>query len=344
MHRQLLLPEFGETTQQRLRESRVTVVGAGGLGSPVIAYLAAAGIGQLTVIDDDVIEASNLHRQIIHSADQIGEPKTASARQIVARLAPECEVSEVRVRLTNDNATELLGGADVIVDGSDSFVTRFSVNKAAHALGVPVVWGAVLRWDAQVTVLWPNPPTSAEVSPVSLTDIFEDSEATRRTVGCSTAGVIGALCGQAGSIMALEVIKLVSGVGKPLIGRMMVIDALRGESRTVALSPAVLPDSAVAAAAPIAYSSLPELARVIDVRRASERHSVPAPAHAHHLPLDELLQLGSDQSTWPAFLITDSADQPLIMVCAEGPRSIRAARHLATQGAPVTGFLDGGLR
>lgn len=361
--RQLLLPEFGESTQQRLRDCKVAVIGAGGLGSPVISYLAAAGIGSLTVIDDDVVELSNLHRQILHSVERIGEPKTASAVAAVARLAPECAVTEIRERLTEANAVELLSDIDIIVDGSDSFETRFVVHAAAVTLSVPVVWGAVLRWDAQVTVFWPNPPAAAGVQPVALTDVFADSEQIRRTAGCSTAGVIGAICGQAGSVMALEVIKLATGVGRPLLGRMLILNGLSGESRTVAIGSQGRTDASAEDRAggrarvdagnqatvrhsvgdPRPLHEVPLGAVVLDVRRVEERVALAGPPGSHHLPLDEVLALEANPETWPGLFELVTAEHPLVVVCAEGPRSIRAARHLMSCGVDVAGFLDGGI-
>lgn len=332
--RQIILPELGEAGQLRLAKATVAIVGAGGLGSPVIQYLAAAGVGKLIVIDDDVVELSNLHRQIIHGISQLGQPKTSSAVRSASKLSTACEVSEIRERLTRDNALQLLAGVDVIVDGSDSFDTRFDVNFAASQLGIPVVFGAVLRWDAQVTVLWPTPPEDSGFIAVDLADIFADNEQTRQTVSCSTAGVMGAVCGQAGSLMALETIKLITGVGTSLLGSMLVIDGLNAEVTKIPLTSHVASQSVKVEA----LQEIPPQAHVLDVRNDSERQAHPAPPKALHIPFEKIL-LMKQQS-----LAEITPDAELIVICAEGPRSARAARHLAKLGYNVVGYLDGGLR
>lgn len=329
--RQQILPELGLDGQLKLKTATVAVVGAGGLGSPVIEYLAAAGVGRLVIIDDDVVEESNLHRQRLHSHDDLHRPKTSSAFAAVQRLAPECEVVEARTRLTRANAVDLLRDADVIIDGSDSFETRFDVNFAARVLGLPVVWGAVLRWDAQVTVFWPSPPGG--ISAVDLTDAFADTKETRETVSCSTAGVIGPVCGIAGSLMALETIKLITSIGAPLLGRMQVINGLSAEVTQVA----ILPQQHDVPVSISALTSIPDTALVVDVRKQSERDVLPGPLESLHFPLDQLLQL-QEHSEAPM-----GKDTGIVVVCAEGPRSARAARHLIRIGYNVLGFLDGGV-
>lgn len=338
--RQMILPEFGQTGQRILSRAHVAVVGAGGLGSPVITYLAAAGIGHLTVIDDDIVDASNLHRQFLHSAASVGQPKVDSVLPRVREIAPECTVTLVRERLTAENADELLTGCDVIVDGSDTFETRFTVNDAAHRRGVPLVWGAVLAWSAQVTVLWPNPPQGSGVDAISLTDVFPDTAETRNTVSCSTAGVMGAVCGQAGSVMALEVIKLLTGIGQPLVGRMMVIDGLRAETHEVSLRTST--DKPVSVI-PRALAAIPVGALVVDVRFKHETQNLATNYSTIHLPLENVLQITNPADARAVSLVGASASSPIVTVCAEGPRSIRAARHLMARGFPVAGFLDGGL-
>lgn len=235
-HRQYILSSLGLSGQERLGSAHVAVIGAGGLGSPVVQYLSAAGVGTLTVIDDDVVEESNLHRQVIHDAAKLGEHKTQSAAIIASRLAPECHVIEVRQRLTAENAVSLLENADVIVDGSDTFDTRFDIASAAEQLSVPVVWGAVLGWDAQVTVFWPHPPKGTPFLPVRLTDVFADTAEIRQVDSCNISGVMGPVCGIAGSMMALETIKLITGTGIPALGKMLCIDGLSGSVREISIS------------------------------------------------------------------------------------------------------------
>ena len=233
--RHRVLAGFGDLAQRRLAAAHVAVVGAGGLGSPVVLALAAAGIGTLTVIDDDVVEASNLQRQVMHRVGDVGAPKVDSARRIAADLSPETVVRPVAARLTRDNARDLLAGADVVVDGTDTFETREVVAAACEELGVPLVWGVVQEFHAQVTVFWSAPPTGHP--PVRLSDLYPP-DASREAPSCAQVGVLGALCLQVGALLATETVKLITGVGEPLLGRVLVIDALRARTDEVPLRPA----------------------------------------------------------------------------------------------------------
>jgi len=220
--RHLRMPEVGEHGQLKLGDSRVVLVGAGGLGSPAALYLAAAGVGTLVLIDHDVVDRSNLQRQILHSDDRVGEPKTESGRQAIAALNPEVTVETVQARLSSENIESVLAGADVVIDGSDNFPTRYLVNDACVKLGLPLVYGAVYRFEGQVTVfnvgegpcyrcLYPEPPPP-ELAP-----------------SCAQAGVLGVLPGVIGLLQATEALKLLLGVGEPLSGRLLHYDALRGQ-------------------------------------------------------------------------------------------------------------------
>lgn len=242
--RHAVLAGIGEEGQRRLSAARVTIVGAGGIGSPVLLALAAAGIGTLTVIDDDVVELTNLQRQLAHRAEDVGTAKTASAARAIVALAPGAIVSQVPERLDAGNAARLLADADIVVDTSDSFATRRDVAAATEALGVPLVWGAVQEWHAQATVFWSRPP---EGDPVVLADLFPlGTEG--EPPSCAQVGVLGALCVQVGGMLAGEVVKLVTGAGDPLLGRLAVIDALSARQHEIALRPASgAPTSAVGA-------------------------------------------------------------------------------------------------
>ena len=229
--RHTVLRAIGDEGQRRLSAARVAVVGAGGIGSPALLALAAAGIGTLTVIDDDIVELHNLQRQIAHRVEDIGTLKTDSAARAVAALSPHTTVTPITARLDDANAVELLSGADVVIDTSDSFATRRAVAAATEALGLPLVWGAVREWHAQITVFWSAPP---EGDPVVLNDLFAvGTEGDPPT--CAQVGVLGALCVQVGGVLATEVVKLVTGAGQPLLGRMMVLDALSGRQHELAL-------------------------------------------------------------------------------------------------------------
>lgn len=223
--RHILLKEIGGPGQQRLKAASVAIVGAGGLGAPAALYLAAAGVGRLRLIDDDTVSLDNLQRQIIFRDADVGAPKVDRARAALAALNDNVAVEIERQRLTEANAAYLLQGADVVLDGTDDFETRFAVNAAARSLGVPLVSGAVGRWDGQVSAFAHGGPCYRCFVP----------EAPPNAETCSRVGVVGALTGVIGSIMALEAIKLIAQAGEPLIGRVMLFDGLNGEARTVAL-------------------------------------------------------------------------------------------------------------
>jgi molybdopterin/thiamine biosynthesis adenylyltransferase/rhodanese-related sulfurtransferase len=223
--RHLLLPEVGEAGQQRLLESRVLLLGAGGLGSPAALYLAAAGVGTLGVIDMDVVDASNLQRQILHSMDRVGERKVDSAKKTLTALNPDVDVVTYDVRLGADNILDVIDGYDIIVDGTDNFPTRYLVNDASLLKRIPVVHGSIFRFEGQATVfdpyngpcyrcMIPEPPP-AELAP-----------------SCAEAGVLGVLPGIIGSIQAVEAIKMLLGIGDPLVGRLLAYDALEESFRT----------------------------------------------------------------------------------------------------------------
>lgn len=226
--RHLVLPEVGEEGQRRLLESRVLLVGAGGLGSPAALYLAAAGVGTLGLVDFDVVDASNLQRQIAHTLDRLGAPKVESAREAIAALNPDVKVEPHRVQLAAANALDILSGYDVIVDGADNFPTRYLLNDASLHTRIPVVHGSIFRFEGQATVfdpyrgpcyrcLFPQPPPP-ELAP-----------------SCAEAGVLGVLPGVIGSLQALEVIKLILGIGDSLVGRLLTYDALEQDFRTLRL-------------------------------------------------------------------------------------------------------------
>jgi molybdopterin/thiamine biosynthesis adenylyltransferase/rhodanese-related sulfurtransferase len=224
--RQLLLPELGVAGQKRLRAASVLVVGAGGLGSPAALYLAAAGVGRIGIVDPDSVEVSNLHRQVLHDTGSIGALKTSSARARLEALNPDVEVEEIPLRLDAGNAADLMAGWDVIVDGSDNFATRYLVNEHCVSLGIPLAYGAVVRFDGQASVF------AAGDGPCYRC-LFRDPPPPGTSPGCSEAGVLGALPGIVGSIQATETIKLITGLGTPLVGRLLLIDALDGEFRTL---------------------------------------------------------------------------------------------------------------
>ena len=224
--RHLIIPEIGMTGQKRLKNARVLCVGAGGLGSPAMLYLAAAGVGTLGVIDFDVVDESNLQRQIIHGQSDIGRLKAESARDSIAEINPYVHVQLHTEALTTDNVMEIFGGYDLIVDGTDNFATRYMVNDACVLLGKPYVWGSIFRFDGQASVFW------AEYGPCYRC-LYPEPPPPGMVPSCAEGGVLGVLCGSIGSIQVTEAIKLLTGVGESLAGRLMIYDALEMSYRTV---------------------------------------------------------------------------------------------------------------
>jgi molybdopterin/thiamine biosynthesis adenylyltransferase/rhodanese-related sulfurtransferase len=222
--RHLLLPEVGETGQQRLLDAKVLLLGAGGLGSPAALYLAAAGVGTIGIIDMDVVDESNLQRQILHNMDRIGDRKVDSAKKTLTALNPDVNVVTYDVRLEASNVMEILEGYDAVVDGTDNFPTRFLVNDASVKLGIPVVHGSIFRFEGMVTVFDPqNGPTYRDMVP--------EPPPADLAPSCAEAGVLGVLPGIVGSIQAIETIKLILGLGEPLVGRLLAYDSLEQSFR-----------------------------------------------------------------------------------------------------------------
>ena len=339
--RHAVLAGFGEIGQRRLAAAHVAVVGAGGLGSPVILALAAAGVGRLTVIDDDVVEVSNLQRQVLHRHRDAGRPKTASAIRAAADLSPGTRVDAVTERIAPGNAAALLADADVVIDGSDTFATRRAVADACESLGIPLVWGVVQEFHAQVTIFWT--PTDAALPAVRLADLYpEGSEGDVPT--CAAVGVLGSLCIQVGGILATETVKLLTGIGEPLLGRVLVVDALRGRTSEVPLRPSRMPVQAVSPAnAPApAPTPVPDVdlaaalsaaragALLLDVREPAETATGTIPGSVT-IPLAELL-------AEPARVTASS----VVVICHAGGRARRAAEVLRSRGVDAA-VLTGGL-
>lgn len=230
--RHLTLPEFGIEGQKRLKNARVLVIGAGGLGSPALLYLAAAGVGTLGIVDFDVVDESNLQRQIIHGSSDVGRSKARSARDSITELNPLIAVRLHECRLDRDNAVELFAGYDLIIDGTDNFATRYLVNDAAVLAGKPYVWGSIFRFSGQVSVFWEAAPNGRGVN---YRDLYPEPPPPGTVPSCAEGGVLGVLCGSVASIMGTEAIKLITGIGEPLLGRLMIYDALEMTYRTIAI-------------------------------------------------------------------------------------------------------------
>lgn len=358
--RQSRLPELGELGQRRLTAARVLVVGAGGLGSPAMQYLAGAGVGTIGVIDDDVIEISNLHRQVIHGVSGLGTAKVDSAAARLREIRPGIVVQTYRERLTEENLAAILSGYDLVLDGTDNFGTRYLVADACEESGVPLIWASVLRFDAQVSLFWSRPPTPAPS--VGLRDLFPEPPAPGTVPSCAEAGVIGALCGVVGSMMAAEAVKLICGIGQVLLGRVAVVDLLTMRIHEVPIIPAAAPTHTPpirgatrravvtddhcrpAPDAPLDLAQYRALrARsaerpvvLLDVREPSEV-LVDALPGAVNLPVSVITQStrGADPGTVLAEALTEAGIEStalLVTYCAAGVRAARATRILTSQG------------
>jgi adenylyltransferase/sulfurtransferase len=224
--RHLIIPDVGMTGQKRLKNAKVLCVGAGGLGSPALLYLAAAGVGTLGIVDFDVVDESNLQRQVIHGQSDIGRSKAESARDSIREINPYVNVIVHQERLDSDNAMQIFADYDLIVDGTDNFATRYLVNDACVLLGKPYVWGSIYRFDGQASVFW------AEYGPCYRC-LYPEPPPPGMVPSCAEGGVLGVLCASIGSIQVNEAIKLIAGIGEPLAGRLMIYDALEMTYRSV---------------------------------------------------------------------------------------------------------------
>ena len=322
--RQRALPGWGAEAQEKLSRARVLVIGAGGLGSTVIPSLVAAGVGTVGIVDDDRVELSNLHRQHIHGVDDVGEPKVRSAASSALRIDPEARVVPVLGRLTSANALELFAGYDLVLDGSDNFPTRYLANDAAVLTGIPLVWGAVSQYGGQVGVSWGT----------TYRDLFPTPPPPGSVLSCEAGGVLPTTVGVIGSLMATEALKLLTGVGEPLIGRVMVFDGLAGDIRSLAYERDPLAEPITGL---IDYelfcgvSGGRELEGVLlDVREPWEIELVTLPG-AVHIPLGELEQRWGEL---PA--------GPITVYCHHGVRSAAGRDILLAHGIAAT-HLEGGI-
>lgn len=365
--RHLTLPGFGAEGQRTLRASRVLVVGAGGLGSPALLYLAGAGVGHITIIDDDVVDESNLQRQVIHRESDIGRPKAESAADAVRRLDSEASVTAIVDRLSVDNAEKLFATHDVVLDGADNFATRYLSSDAAELTGTPLVWATILQFAGQLSVFWPGH------GPM-LRDLYPDIPDPGSVPSCAAGGVLGAMVGQIGSMMVVEAIKVLTGVGKVAVGKLVLIDALEATTRTLsfAADPEREPVSDLTEIAQVCAASWSEdeedpaqsvrsigpnmahelLARgvpLIDVREPDE-HAEVAIAGSVLVPLGDIRSRGwaaVNEALAQADGVATGAEGVLIH-CHSGARSQQAIELLASETeadgpTPELINLDGGI-
>ena len=234
--RHILLPEIGGAGQAKIMNAKVLVVGAGGLGSPVILYLAAAGVGTIGIIDDDIVELSNLQRQIVHTTDRIGGTKAESAKEMVAALNPDTTVTVHAERLTAENAWDIMSEYDFVADGSDNFATRFLINDACYFFGKTLVSAAILRFDGQLSTFKAHGRTDREQDPCYRC-LFPAAPPPDTVPTCAEAGVLGAICGVLGSLLATELLKEITGAGASMSGILLIVDGLGTEFRKVKIKP-----------------------------------------------------------------------------------------------------------
>ncbi len=362
--RHVSIPEVGLEGQRRLRASSVLIVGAGGLGSPAALYLAAAGVGRLGLVDHDRVELSNLQRQVLYDTDSVGAPKLASARARLAGLNPHVAVETFEARLESGNALEILEGWDFVIDGSDNFPTRYLVNDACVMLGTPFAYGAILRFEGQASVF------AAPDGPCYRC-LFRDPPPPDLVPNCAEAGVLGVLPGIVGSIQANEAIKWLAGIGDTLAGRLLLIDALRMEFRSLDIAPD--PECVVC-------GPEPTVTELIDYERFCGVASGAADDHAetegamHDLDIDvhelkrrvdagesfQLIDVREDYewaicnleaagarlvplATLPQAAESLDASEPLIIHCRSGPRGDRAVEYLRAVGFENAVNLAGGI-
>ena len=334
--RQVALPGFGPAGQQKLGDGRVLVIGAGGLGSSVIPALAAAGIGTIGIVDDDTVELSNLHRQFTHGIADVGRAKARSAAESVAAIDPSTEVHVIEARLTAENALELFAGYDLVVDGSDNFPTRYLANDAAALTGIPLVWGAVSQYAGQAGVAW-------ALRGPQYRDLFPAPPPPGSVLSCEAGGVLPSVVAVIGSIMVGEVVKIVTGVGSPLIGRVTTFDALTGGFRELAYGPA--PDAA-AITELIDYELFCGIQNSLSVERLADSLETvtlidvrePWEAEIASLPGSVLLPLGTLETA----LGHIDRSRPVVVYCHSGIRSASAVALLGTHSIPARS-LDGGI-
>lgn len=350
--RHLLIPEVGTLGQRRLRNARVLVLGAGGLGSPALLYLAAAGVGTIGIVDFDTVERSNLQRQVVHTEQAIGMPKTASAVQAVARVNPDVRVVRHDIRLTRDNVLDVFEQYDIVLDGTDNFATRYLVNDACALLHMPYVWGSIFRFEGQVSVFW------ADFGP-NYRDVYPVPPPAGSVPSCAEGGVLGVLCASIGSIMATEAIKLICGIGRPLLGRLMIYDALEMSYRTVNLGvdPAAAPITTLVdyddfcgvskspawptdmndALTPVELKALIDAHAdllLVDVREPGEHELVAIPG-------DTLIPQGQILSG--VALESLPHDRDIVLYCHSGVRSAACLRALHAAGFDRARHLAGGI-
>ncbi|QBS40983.1 adenylyltransferase/sulfurtransferase MoeZ [Nocardia sp. CS682] len=354
--RHLIIPDLGVDGQKRLKNAKVLVIGAGGLGSPALLYLAAAGVGTLGIVEFDEVDASNLQRQIIHGESDIGRPKADSARDSILEINSGIDVRLHKIRLEPENAVELFADYDLIVDGTDNFATRYLVNDAAVLAGKPYVWGSIYRFEGQVSVFWEDAPDGRGIN---YRDLYPEAPPPGMVPSCAEGGVLGVLCASIGSVMVTEAIKLITGIGEPLLGRLMVYDALDMNYRTIKLRRdperqpitglidyeafcGVVSEEGQAAAADSTVTAR-ELKDLLDAGKEIELIDVREPVEWDIVHIDGARLIPKDRILSGEALSELPQNRPIVLHCKTGVRSAEALAALKRAGFADATHLQGGV-
>lgn len=354
--RHLIIPDVGVDGQKRLKNAKVLVIGAGGLGSPALLYLAAAGVGTIGIVEFDVVDESNLQRQIIHGQSDVGKSKAQSAKESINEINPLVQVNLHEFRLEPDNAVELFSQYDLILDGTDNFATRYLVNDAAVLAGKPYVWGSIYRFEGQVSVFWEDAPDGLGLN---YRDLYPEPPPPGMVPSCAEGGVLGILCASIASVMGTEAIKLITGIGEPLLGRLMVYDALEMSYRTIRIrkDPAtpkitelidyeafcgVVSDEAAAAAADSTITPR-ELRELLDSGKPLSLIDVREPVEwdINHIQGAELIPKPSFESG--DALAKLQVDRTPVLYCKTGVRSAEVLAIVKKAGFSDAVHLQGGI-
>ncbi|MFW3371089.1 adenylyltransferase/sulfurtransferase MoeZ [Rhodococcus qingshengii] len=354
--RHLIIPDVGVDGQKRLKNAKVLVIGAGGLGSPALLYLAAAGVGTLGIVEFDDVDLSNLQRQIIHGESDVGRPKAESAKESIAEINSDIVVRLHTVRLESDNAVDIFSGYDLIVDGTDNFATRYLVNDAAVLAHKPYVWGSIYRFQGQVSVFWEDAPDGRGLN---YRDLYPVPPPPGMVPSCAEGGVLGVLCASVGSIMVTEAIKLITGIGDSLLGRLVVYDALELSYRTVALcrNPdrepitelvdyvqfcGVVSDETRSAAVGGTITAT-ELKALMDSGSDFELIDVREPVEWEIVRIDGATLIPKDRLLSGEALAELPQNRPIVLHCKTGIRSAEVLAFLHNAGFTDATHLQGGV-
>ncbi|KAA1034630.1 adenylyltransferase/sulfurtransferase MoeZ [Pseudonocardia sp. EV170527-09] len=354
--RHLIIPDVGMDGQKRLKNAKVLVVGAGGLGSPALLYLAAAGVGTLGIVEFDVVDESNLQRQVIHGQSDVGRPKAESARDSIREVNPFVDVRLHNERLTSENVLDVFRDYDLILDGTDNFATRYLVNDAAVLLGKPYVWGSIFRFEGQASVFWEDAPNGQGLN---YRDLYPEPPPPGMVPSCAEGGVLGVLCASIGSIMVNEAIKLLTGIGEPLLGRLVIYDALETTWRQVkirkdpetpkitelidyeAFCGTVTQEAQDAAAG--STITVGELKQMIDAGKDFQLIDVREPHEYEIVRIPGSVLIPKDRILSGAALSEIAQDKPVVLHCKSGGRSAEALAALHKAGFRDAVHVGGGV-